>query len=363
MAREDISEAVFLKTRIVYDSMQDELSKRIFSLRVLYNLTGDLKHIKEIILQTPEFKSKSMNECIDFFIMCQKYLYNQFNQQKLIIYGAGERGKHLHDFFNQIRWYCFCDKDPNKQHTTYCGLPVISPEQLIRDHKEDIIVIGTLKYKDEIYNELVSMGFIPEHIICNTKDPVLSDRQYFESNIILPNKDEVFVDAGSFDCTSSLMFRKWCNNKYDKIYAFEPDPSNYLTCKTVIENSNIENIELFNVGLWSKKDVLYFNAEGHSGSSVVENGSYRITVVSLDEILNGKRVSFIKMDVEGSEMEALKGAKNTIITYRPKLAISVYHKPEDILQIPLYLQSLVPNYKFYIRHYSNYTIETVLYAI
>ncbi|MNC55831.1 hypothetical protein D3C75_1053850 [compost metagenome] len=86
-------------------------------------------------------------------------------------------------------------------------------------------------------------------------------------------------------------------------------------------------------------------------------------MVSLDSVLNGQRASFIKMDIEGAEMEALQGAQNTIVKHRPRLAICIYHKPEDILEIPLYLKSLVPDYKFYIRHYSNYTIETVLYAI
>jgi hypothetical protein len=73
---------------------------------------------------------------------------------------------------------------------------------------------------------------------------------------------------------------------------------------------------------------------------------------------------FIKMDIEGSELEALKGAKNTIKNQKPRLAISVYHKPEDIFEIPLYLKELVPAYKFYLRHdcLVNLT-ETVLYAM
>ena len=120
---------------------------------------------------------------------------------------------------------------------------------------------------------------------------------------------------------------------------------------------------MINSGLWKENDILHFNAEGDGGSAINENGSSSVSVVSLDDVLDGQRVSFIKMDIEGAELEALKGAKESIIAHRPRLAICIYHKPEDILEIPLYLQSLVPDYKFYIRHYSNYTIETVLYAI
>ena len=80
-------------------------------------------------------------------------------------------------------------------------------------------------------------------------------------------------------------------------------------------------------------------------------------------LMNKEEVTFIKMDIEGAELKALKGAKNIILRDKPKLAISIYHKPEDIVEIPLFIKELVPEYKLYIRHYSNDSIETVLYAV
>ncbi|MFI3174418.1 MAG: FkbM family methyltransferase [Bacillota bacterium] len=69
------------------------------------------------------------------------------------------------------------------------------------------------------------------------------------------------------------------------------------------------------------------------------------------------------MDIEGAELVALQGGEQTIKKYKPKLAICIYHKPEDVIELFAYIKNLVPEYKFYIRHYSNTQTETVLYAI
>ena len=78
---------------------------------------------------------------------------------------------------------------------------------------------------------------------------------------------------------------------------------------------------------------------------------------------SGERITFIKMDVEGAELKSLMGACNTIRRDRPKLAISIYHKDKDMVRIPLYIRSLIPDYRLYVRHYSNNANETVLYAV
>ena len=80
-------------------------------------------------------------------------------------------------------------------------------------------------------------------------------------------------------------------------------------------------------------------------------------------IIKDDKITFLKMDIEGSELKALHGARKIIQRDKPKLAICVYHKPEDIIEIPLYINSLVPEYKFYMRHYGYTPANTVLYAI
>ena len=120
------------------------------------------------------------------------------------------------------------------------------------------------------------------------------------------------------------------------------------------------------------KYLKYANAQQSSISTGFGIGNARrgsriqdivINVISIDEKLNGNPVSVIKMDIEGSELEALKGAERTIKKFKHGLAICVYHKPEDIIEIPSKILELNPDYKLYLCHYSYVDTETVLYAI
>ncbi len=91
-----------------------------------------------------------------------------------------------------------------------------------------------------------------------------------------------------------------------------------------------------------------------------------IPIVSLDERIEGGHLpppSFIKMDIEGFEAEALRGAKKSIAQHKPKLAISIYHKPEDFIVLPELIKSICPSYRFYLDHYTIFDADTILYAI
>ncbi len=184
-------------------------------------------------------------------------------------------------------------------------------------------------------------------------------RQYFEPFEYLTDK-EIFVDCGGYigDSTQALISYR---GDVQKVYLYEADNQNIERAKELL---NDINIVFRNVGVGEKHQFMSFSQSGLSSSSFTQNdnGSEKVEIVSIDEDINDK-VTFIKMDIEGFELKALQGAKNHIINNRPCLAICLYHNPEDMWQLPLYINSLVDSYDFYIRHYTLYHGEIVLYAV
>ena len=94
-----------------------------------------------------------------------------------------------------------------------------------------------------------------------------------------------------------------------------------------------------------------------------QGGAYSIPVITIDEYLKEEKITFMKMDLEGGEMATLRGSMNMIAKWHPKLAICIYHKPEDWVTIPQFIKSLSSEYRFYVRGYFNNLSEIVLYAI
>lgn len=179
---------------------------------------------------------------------------------------------------------------------------------------------------------------------------------------VLPlNKSEVFVDCGAYIGDSIDDFLKVANGKYKKIYAFEPDYTNYkIMCKHIKDNK-IE-AETFMAGVGEENVRMNFSSNGNGGACFSDSGEDVLEIMCLDDVFMNSSVSYIKMDIEGSELKALKGAKNTIIRDTSKLHISIYHKPEDLYEIPLFIKNLVPEYKFAIRHRTELPFDTDLYA-
>jgi FkbM family methyltransferase len=186
--------------------------------------------------------------------------------------------------------------------------------------------------------------------------------QYFDSEIHL-TESEVFVDGGCYIGDTALDFIKRANGKFSGIIGFEPDAQNYADA--VHNLSGYANIFIVNKGLYSTDTTMFFSADNGGSSQITDNGQDSIQTVALDNFLYGGAYplpTYIKLDIEGAEQEAVLGMKNTISTLRPKLAISVYHKPEDLYKIPQMLSQLGA-YKMFLKHYTPNLTETVLYAI
>lgn len=337
-----------LQIKEIYQLMQDDVSKEIFKNRLMFSLTEDYTFIRDTA-RTVE---------------CVNRIYKQLKQicEKIAIFGAGSVGKRLVKTYKDINFECFID---NKKVGEVCeGLEVISLKDFKTKYSDGYIVISTNLYYEEIEKQLLKEGWQEEKIINIGKEYAkLNHCQYFDLPYLETSEKEVFVDGGSYDGNTSLDFIKWCENKDIKdsfIYAWELDFKNIENCKMKFDTTKVKH-EFISKGLWSKKDSLRFNMEDRS-SSICESGGVSTEVDSIDNVC--KIVpTFIKMDVEGAEYQALLGAKEVISKYKPKLAICIYHKPEDIWELPMLIHEINPNYKFYLRHYSFADVETVLYAV
>jgi FkbM family methyltransferase len=189
---------------------------------------------------------------------------------------------------------------------------------------------------------------------------IYTPNQYFIDNIIKFSNNEVFIDAGAYNGNNSLEFSNLTKETYNSIYCFEPDKNNIKNLKE--KTKKLNNLKIYNYGLSDKKEQLFFSSKEGS-SKIEENGGDKIECEALDNIIKNEKISFIKMDIEGYELKALKGSQNLIQKYKPKLAICIYHKTEDFWEIINYIKFLSNDYKIYIRHHHFYWWETVLYAI
>ena len=192
--------------------------------------------------------------------------------------------------------------------------------------------------------------------------PVLdSDDLYAPKNLIAFTAHEVYVEGGSYDGDTIRTFIAKVGNRFDKVYAFEPDPVTYGKLKA---NFAAEpRVEPINAGLHREPGVLRFKDDASRGAIFSADGSIEMPVTTLDTALGAARVSYIKMNIEGAEIDALFGGEKLIRREKPKLALSLYHRPSDLWRIPDVVQQFDPGYKLYFRQHDGGIIETVLYAL
>lgn len=339
-------------------------------------------------------------------------LFDSIGEGSPVIFGAGDCGHRIYDLLHSygVPVLCFCDNGMGGSTDEATGLKIVKPEELhdIMTCSEILVCVGEEKAYQSIRQQLLSLGFDEAQIHIMNAFFYWQTREYFDANItayreayqlmedefsrqvylermkkvfllsdishvvslcdeeyfdekIVLKEDEVFIDCGGFDGDSALRFVEQCGGKYQDIIIFEPE----LSKKAAIEKSMGNNpYHLYSLGVWSKNTKLYFNAMGTGSSHVSEErGKYIIETVALDEIVYDEKPTYIKMDVEGAEQEALKGCRKIIQTYKPKLAVCIYHKPDDLYKIPIMIKEMNPEYKLYVRQYANAWFDTVLYAV
>lgn len=317
---------------------------------------------------------------------------------ELILFGAGAAGREVVASLQSrgIVVAAFCDN--NKPGTTFEGLPVISLEKAKSTYPEATYVVTiygraakdvraqlrssgvkidlsgshlsfhTLRPSAEIEKQLFSLLLEPASItelesqlefrrvmdLDAQPEPSSVAETYFPPFVKWLD-DEVFVDCGAADGDTVMAFL-FHHKSFKHIYAFEPDKQNFDKLAKL-------GRECYQYAAGNFDGDVSFSATGDCASHVDIFGRDRIHQVRLDSMAWGDRTpTFIKMDIEGSELAALTGAANTLRDHKPVLAICAYHKAADLWEIPLLIRSLVPEYELRLRRYAEGCRELVWYA-
>lgn len=350
----------------VYAHLSDETSRKIFEARCMYAMTGDVGFITGL-----EAKYRNLNSDMEVYAEHLK------KGDHLIVYGAGVAGHYLAGRFKHfgVNIDAFIDEDESKgewDETT--GIRIIKEKDLRENKalyadKHFVISYPVKPVANGIKKRLMEeIGVKEENISMGVYDFRNNPSQYFDK--FEAGENEVFVDCGCFDGGTCFRFAGWCGRKgYEHIYTFEADPANQVNCKKLL--ANLGNCELFPYGVAEKNEKVYFASRAFEDSSIISQeeaekmnfeGVTTIETISLDEVLKGKRITFLKMDIEGAEYGALLGAKNLIKENRPRMAISIYHKFEDFITIPNLILEMNPEYEITFRQYGLDELETIMYV-
>jgi FkbM family methyltransferase len=362
--------------------------------------------------------------CLDDLIVNLQSHYPGFNVRNvktLAIVGAAGEGRRLARLCRKhaINIAAHVDDDSTKAGTVIEGLAIASVSTLERLNRTTPVVIASHRLIDAT-ERLRALGFttvlpfaalqimardlFPPHMFYDgllddlwanreryvslresladlrsheVLDAVLAFRQTLDPTFLRPVLDsndlyapkglfkfsnhEIYVEGGSYDGDTIRAFISRVGGSFERVYAFEPDPATFeRLCRNFADEPRVEPI---NLGLHSRKGILRFRNDASRGAIFADDGDIKMPVTTLDETLAGRPASYIKMNIEGAEIDALHGSERTIRRNRPKLALSVYHRPSDLWRIPPLVRKISSDYRLYLRQHDGGIIETVLYAL
>ena len=350
----------------IYSRLQDDESRDTFIRRLAYSFPwgNTWDNYYDMMVSAIKWDAKRLTaerQNIESSLSVSEFVRYKLGG-KVVVWGAGNYGHRAIQILERfdIETVAVVDSDPQKWGGLYYERPIISPNEFFETYSGFFVVIGVWAAFKSCYNQLISSGF-PAHRIVTL---LSSEKQYFGVSVFPLVQDEVYVDVGVYYGSALASFAKYSNGAYKKMFAVEADPNNIPRISTHVKDNNLSNVHIINKGAYSKNGTVRFDKNDIGAiSKITDSGASEIEVVRLDDILATETPTLIKMDIEGAELEALKGSAETIRRCKPRLAISIYHKPEDIVDILSYINYLAPEYKFWIRQHAFWGPEMVLYAI
>lgn len=216
-------------------------------------------------------------------------------------------------------------------------------------------------YPIKLYNTRLGI-----HLIYITKQYSYT----FGNAAVCAEKGDVVIDLGGCFGDTALYFANEVGSAGRvMVYGFIPSNIEVMLKNLELNPLIKERVEIIEFAAWSSSGLTLYGDDNGPGSYVSFDKKEGLTVevetLSIDDMVRQRkleRVDFIKADIEGAELQALRGAEDVLRTYKPKLAIALYHRLEDFAEIPKYIASLNLGYKMYMRHCSVYGEETMLYA-
>lgn len=334
----------------------------------------------------------------------------QNDNKKIVVFGTGYCLSLIMDLLNRnnIDIECLCDNNSENWGTKLYELCIISPDELVKKYGDNMSILISTSYFNEITAQLKVMGFkgkichlpkdaydkncvcgkqyliryldkykkvyemladsISKKIFINAlKHNISIDRKYYEeikeyeiegyfgTDLYEACIDDIIIDCGAYngDTIKEFLCRK---TEFHCLYAFEPDILNYKQLADAFDN---DKINLIKKGVSDCSETVRFNSGQGVSSKIDEIGNCVIETVRLDECQFAGNITFIKMDIEGMEKRALLGAADIIRKQAPLLAISAYHKIEDMWELVEVIKSLNPEYRIYFRHTFYYVEERI----
>ena len=181
-----------------------------------------------------------------------------------------------------------------------------------------------------------------------------SDKREVYEDLLDCKSIKSYLDLGAYngDTIREMLFY---NPSLERAIALEPDSRNFRKLSEYANGAKIDT-KCINAGAWSECTTLLFDASGNRNAGIVSKGNIvskikEASVVSVDFVLGGESIDYIKYDVEGSEREALLGSAETIKAHAPKLLVSLYHRSEDMFSLPKLVMQLNPQYSLYLRRF------------